>query len=151
MFRKVLRGISKPSIIHNNIINDTWFGYFSNVFIGNSTYDKDLNMYNDDNVFDVDPCDCHKVDEVDQYILESPITEHEIQNAIFHLNHGKVTGIDNIIMEMLKVSENVRMPFLKALFNRIFSPVCFQMFGLERLLSLLLARVKSTPPCYVYD
>ena len=53
-------------------------------------------------------------------VLDSPITEEEIMRAVEHLKVNKAPGTDGILAEMIKTSLPQILPFLVALFNRIF-------------------------------
>ncbi len=53
-------------------------------------------------------------------VLDSPITEEEIMRAVEHLKTSKAPGTDGILAEMIKTSLPQILPFLVALFNRIF-------------------------------
>ena len=53
-------------------------------------------------------------------VLDSPITEEDIMRAVEHLKTNKAPGTDGIVAEMIKTSLSQILPFLVALFNRIF-------------------------------
>ena len=53
--------------------------------------------------------------------LDSEITNTELLNAIMHQKNNKSPGIDNLIVETLKISFDIISPFLLKLFNRLFS------------------------------
>ena len=52
--------------------------------------------------------------------LDYPITEHEVRQAIKNLKTGKACGLDDICGEFLKHADNLVVPFLTNLFNRLF-------------------------------
>ena len=53
-------------------------------------------------------------------VLDSPVTEEKIIRAVEHLKSKKLSGTDGIMAEMLMTSLPQILPFLVALFNRIF-------------------------------
>ena len=52
--------------------------------------------------------------------LDNPITEHEVRQAIKKLKTGKACGLDDICGEFLKHADNLVVPFLTNLFNRLY-------------------------------
>ena len=57
--------------------------------------------------------------------LDDPITEQEVRQAIRNMKHGKASGIDEICGEFLKYAENVVVPFLTQLFNKLYNASLF--------------------------
>jgi len=52
--------------------------------------------------------------------LDDPITEQEVRQAVRNLKQGKASGLDGICGEFLKYSENIVVPFLTKLFNKLY-------------------------------
>ena len=67
-------------------------------------------------------------------VLDSPITEEEIMRAVEHLKPNKAPGTDGILAEMIKTSLPQILPFLVALFNRIFDTGSTRLHGQVQLL-----------------
>ena len=57
--------------------------------------------------------------------LDDPITEQEVRQAIRNMKRGKASGIDEICGEFLKYAENVVVPFLTQLFNKLYNASLF--------------------------
>lgn len=58
-------------------------------------------------------------------LLDDPITESEVRGAIKNLKGGKAPGLDNICGEFLKNAEDLVVPFLTNLFNKIYETSTF--------------------------
>ena len=57
--------------------------------------------------------------------MEAPISPMEISSVIRKLSDGKAMGLDNVSNEMLKVAGHTCLPFLTALFNKIYATSLF--------------------------
>ena len=57
--------------------------------------------------------------------MEAPISPMEISSVIRKLSDGKAMGLDNVSNEMLKVAGHTCLPFLTALFNKIYATSSF--------------------------
>ena len=57
--------------------------------------------------------------------MEAPISPMEISSVIRKLSDGKAMGLDNVSNEMLKVAGLTCLPFLTALFNKIYATSSF--------------------------
>ena len=57
--------------------------------------------------------------------VEAPISPMEISSVIRKLSDGKAMGLDNVSNEMLKVAGHTCLPFLTALFNKIYATSSF--------------------------
>ena len=94
------------TITANDLLN-----HFENVYGGNTntrTQQQDQSL----------------IDETETILnpeLDSEITNTELLNAIMHQKNNKSPGIDNLIVETLKISFDIISPFLLKLFNRLFS------------------------------
>ena len=53
-------------------------------------------------------------------ILDCPISEEEVTEPIRKLKHGKASGLDNVLAEMLKSAGTQLILFLSKYFNEIF-------------------------------
>ena len=57
--------------------------------------------------------------------MEAPISPMEISSVIRKLSDGKAMGLDNVSNEMLKVAGHTCLPFLTALFTKIYATSSF--------------------------
>jgi hypothetical protein len=58
-------------------------------------------------------------------LLDNPITENEVREAIKNLKSGKAGGLDSICSEFLKYACDVVVPFLTKLFNKLYDTGSF--------------------------
>jgi hypothetical protein len=94
--------------VQPNIDLESWHDHFQSVFSDNGL------LLNDQPVNDT----CINERHVPQ--LDSPIVEDEVREAIRNLKLGKASGLDNICGEFLKCAEDVVIPFLTKLYNRLY-------------------------------
>lgn len=66
-----------------------------------------------------EPAEPHTITANDNYILNGPITNEEIINAILNLKNGKTPGQDFILNEYLKASVDIFLPAYNILFNTV--------------------------------
>ena len=76
-------------------------------------------MYQNENQENEQPESNNDATNNDQ-ILDMEISENEIIKAVLSQNNNKSPGIDQLPAELFKCSIHIILPFLKALFNRIF-------------------------------
>ena len=101
----------------------TWQDHFQNVLDkGNERVPNEENgksETNSPNNPDLETSETHIPE------LDDPITEQEVHQAIRNMKHGKASGIDEICGEFLKYAENVVVPFLTQLFNKLYNASLF--------------------------
>ena len=113
LFWKELRelGGERKTGISDKISVDDWLEHFKSVFeLINADGDDDANV----NIVGND------LEDEENHVLNRPITEEEIRQAIRKLNCGKACGIDEIKAEMLKAGGQEVISFLVKLFNHVF-------------------------------
>jgi len=119
LFWKNIRRLQHRPNHNTSISSAQWLQHFKKLFSSeDAAYDSDDVP---DSVADVN----NEFGEIDLLLLESPITETEIHEAILHLKCGKSSGVDGVISEMLKYSLPDIMPFLVKSFNAIFDSGVF--------------------------
>lgn len=107
---KILNSLKKKGNTSNVKLDDL-YTFFKDVNAKqHENSDDDLN-YITDNI-DLDD---------DDNILNTPITQEEIERAILLLNNAKSPGSDMILNEHIKTSKTVMMPIYISLFNLVFS------------------------------
>ena len=92
-----------------NIPLQSWYSHFKNVF----TLDDPivpLHHFVPKEICNL-PFDSSEVN--------APISQYEVENALKHLSTKKSCGNDNIIVEMLKSTQNLMIPYMISLFNGI--------------------------------
>ena len=114
LFWKELRNISYRKKTLPKISDESWFDHFKSLF--NSGH---IVVEQDAFTSCATPIECESNEVVEQ-ILDSPITQSEIYDAINGLKIGKSPGVDNILAEFIKSSKTFIMPFLAILFNNLF-------------------------------
>ena len=93
-------------------------------------------------------------DEVDEKVdygydlddLDQEISESEVRFAIKNLKNNKAAGLDGVSSEFLKSADEIIVPFLTKLFNKMFDTGYFpdQKNGVNRLLCLYTKKVITT-------
>lgn len=104
-------GLGKKQNIGNNITKVQWLEHFKTVFNsgineGESESER-WEQSGEEHLPDIDSLDC-------------PISEDEVIESIRKLKHGKASGLDNVLAEMLKAGGNLLTGFLSEYFNEIF-------------------------------
>jgi len=116
VFWKHVRNLQGRNRVPDNIPLDVWLRYFQSVLSCPGTFSEvDMSSLT---LFSQDFPD-------DLFILDAPIVDTEILNAIRQLKIAKAPGADNILSEMLKSSANHVLPYLINLFNTIFNKGVF--------------------------
>ena len=85
---------------------DDFFEHFSSVFQAHPTENNPENTQAGENA---------------DFILDNPITEEELKKVIMSLKNNKSPGIDGLISEIFKCSQDILSPILLKLFNYVFS------------------------------
>ena len=114
-FWKTIRHLQNKGSSGNNISKNQWLCHFKNIYSNDQVFDSEYEY-----VSECESPDNSCYTDIDRLVLDSPITEQEILNAINHLKNGKAAGPDHVIIEMLKCSRIEIMPFLIKCFNKLF-------------------------------
>ena len=108
---KTCIGSGKKQNVGNKITKDQWLEHFTTVFnSGNNEGESDVERWERSSwkhLPDIESLDC-------------PISEEEVTESIRKLKHGKASGLDNVLAEMLKSAGTLLIPFLTKYFNEIF-------------------------------
>ena len=103
-----IRKHKQRKFVTNSISDSEWINHFDKVFNeGVEANIESLNLDMDEETYDD--------------ILDAEISELEIIKAIKHLKVGKAAEPDDILAEMVKAAETKIIPYLKKLFNTMFS------------------------------
>jgi hypothetical protein len=108
-FWSEVRRHQRRPIVINGISDEQWLNHFMSI-LNDLDDDVDLN----------DIMNNVPEERTNDVTLDSVISKEEIQEAIKHLKRGKAAGPDQILNEMIKVSEPVIINFLVKLFNTVF-------------------------------
>ena len=108
---------------HPDIAITTWQEHFQNILDKGSEQvsneENGKSETNSPNNPDLETSETHIPE------LDDPVTEQEVRQAIRNMKHGKASGIDEICGEFLKYAENVVVPFLTQLFNKLYNASLF--------------------------
>ena len=120
LFWSTLRQINCNTSVESLIPNDKWYTYFSNLFVCDDDGD-DFHLAVEletllSTVADILP---GTDQDLNNDLLNYPISVNEIELAINSLKTGKASGPDGLISEYFKNTSNYIIPILHVLFNKI--------------------------------
>ena len=110
---KFWRQVKKLGYVYRepcNISLQTWCTHFKNVFTLDDTSHVHIHQSIVSSIGNLP---------FDSSDLDTPISQYEVGNALKHLTTKKSCGNDNIMIEMLKSTQNLMVPYLVSLFNAI--------------------------------
>ena len=112
IFWKEVRGFLRKDRQHdtgNKISTNDWYEHFKRVFNSDSSCA-------DSEIRDSNECLFPDI-----LCLDSPISVEEVTASIMKLKHGKSSGNDGILAEMIKAGQGLLTDFLTEYFNKIFT------------------------------
>ena len=111
-WRKLKMLSNKKASVKNNITLEQWKVYFERLF----EYNGEPNEQDIINIFEEEPV----LDDVEDFIFNSEITEEEILRVVRALKQEKSAGPDSIVPGLFINCIELILPILYKLFNRIF-------------------------------
>jgi hypothetical protein len=123
MFWKTVKSINVKQMLVPCITPVEWFTYFEKLLNQDVNLNVEFKDIVDDFIVNHDAdCDtCNGHDQGNETIqeLNDPITTDEIVRCVRSMSNGKSSGIDGIVIEMLKASLHVTEPYLRHLYNSV--------------------------------
>lgn len=120
LFWRALKNINGKSNQHDKpkISSNQWFKHFKSLFSDNdSETDADIDTSDDYDLTDIEEC-----------LFNNEITDDEIIEAVKNINTGKASS-GNLIAEHFKYGIHILLPYIRKLFNRLYSsgefPTCW--------------------------
>ena len=102
-----------------------WFKYFEQLLNQNVTIDEEfadhVKTFTESHDSHCGVCAGHEQGSAETQELNGVISEEEILKSIMDMSNGKAAGIDGVVVEMLKCSTHITLPYLCHLYNSILS------------------------------
>ena len=103
---KTIKSMKRDSVDLSSVVPEQWTNHFSDIMNHESPSREEWN---------INPSDLPNVP-----VLDAPITDEEVFNAVSSLKSGKSPGWDGIKGSVLKALCDLMLPFLTPLFNGVF-------------------------------
>ena len=123
-FWKTVKSVSKEYLQPSNLITPSeWFNYFERLLNQDVKIDEEFSDlvtgFTATHDAECGICNGHEQGSAELQDLNEPISEEEILKCIREMSNGKAAGVDGIVIEMLKCSSHITMPYLKHIYNRV--------------------------------
>ena len=123
-FWQTVQNARRKKTKHADISIENWKTHFDKVLNDNAAQPQ-ANEFENANVYESDTQTMNETETNFIPELDNPISEDEVRDAIKNLKVGKASGLDEICGEFLKYSENLIIPFLTKLFNKLYDTSVF--------------------------
>ena len=117
-FWSLIKSLTRKPKKSPDISGEQWYDYF-NELLKRKVDVKETEMQFVSNFIAEHDIFCNECTENKPDILNSSFTEDEVRLCISNLPNGKAGGIDGILNEMLKCTNDIITPLLTLLFNKI--------------------------------
>ena len=117
-FWSLIKSLTRKPQKSPDISGEQWYDYF-NELLKRKVDVKETEMQFVSNFIAEHDIFCNECTENKPDILNSSFTEDEVRLCISNLPNGKAGGIDGILNEMLKCTNDIITPLLTLLFNKI--------------------------------
>jgi len=118
LFWKKIKQLGKKCLRTPNISANEWFLYFKRLLNQEVKMDQNFEQHVQRHLVEYEQ-DANDVVNEEMNWLNREITRDEIDQSIKSFARGKASGEDGVIIEMIKSSQHIVMPYLCSLFNKV--------------------------------